>query len=441
MPQINKKAASFAPPTPGARAAGAIRGRWSPARTSVTALFCLDGFLFAGWVSRIPEIKAQVHAAPAALGLALLCISFGAVATMPLVGRACVRFGNAPVTVATAAMESAALALPPQTHSVLVLGGALLLFGSAFGGVNVGANSAAVDLVAHEPGTRMPSFHAAFSLGGLLGSLLGGLAAQYLTPAVHLALAGLLGLAATAWAGAVLFRHPIPSAYPKAAPEAPDAAPHAQPRQAEKSTAAAVAPSAALLVVLLGLVALCDAYGEGALSDWTTLHLADDLHSSPAVAAWGFSVFSVAMTLGRAGGSRALARFGPTRLLAGGAALAAVGMLLAAELPVLPLVLAGLLLVGLGLANIFPLAMDRAGALRGARGVATASTFGYGGMVLGPPVIGFLAQFAGLPLALLSVSLLAALSGTLALVVRRATAASSGATAAAAPMEPSSAGG
>ncbi|WP_084704610.1 MFS transporter [Phaeacidiphilus oryzae] len=394
-----------------------LHAQWPAARTAVTGFFLLDGFLFATWVVRIPPIKAQVHASPGALGLALLCISLGAVLTMAFTGRACVRFGTAPVTAATAVLLSLALALPPQTHSVLLLGLSLFVFGIGYGGLNVGMNSAAVDLCAAHPRVQMPSFHAAFSLGGLLGSLVGGAVATGLTPAVHLALAGLIGLLVTAWAGTVLLRNPVAPATaqpPSAADRAPDG------RDRTRARTRAVAAGSTLLVVLIGLVALCDAYGEGALADWTTLHLSSDLHATPAVAAWGFSAFSIAMTAGRLAGTRALDRLGPTRLLSGGAGLAAAGMLTAALSPSIVPAILGLLLVGLGLANIFPVAMDRAGALRGAHGVATASTFGYGGMVIGPPVIGFLAQLAGLPLALVSVALLAAISGTLALVVARA---------------------
>jgi MFS family permease len=391
-----------------------LRAQWPAARTAITAFFLLDGVLFASWVVRIPPIKEQVNASAGALGLALLCISTGAVLTMAFTGRACVRFGTAPVTVATGALFSLFLALPPQTHSVLLLGGSLLLFGAAYGGLNVGMNSAAVDLCARHPRIQMPSFHAAFSLGGLLGSLLGGAVAAYLTPAVHLALIGLIGLLITAWAGSALLRNPVPPAVHAAAQQSQ------QNTQGRADRRRRIAGGSAVLVVLVGLVALCDAYGEGALADWTTLHLSSDLHASAAVAAWGFSAFSIAMTAGRLAGTRALDRLGPTRLLSGGAGLAAAGMLLAALSPAVVPAMAGLLLVGLGLANIFPVAMDRAGALRGARGVATASTFGYGGMVIGPPVIGFLAELAGLPLALVSVALLAAVSGALALLVSRA---------------------
>jgi MFS family permease len=410
VPQIDKiESASDVAPAPSATSSASSSATraarsWPVARVALTGFFALDGFLFAGWVVRIPEIKAQVHASPALLGLALLCVSAGAVAAMGPVGRLCIRFGNHAVTVAACVLLCLSVALPPLTHSVLALGGVLLLFGAGYGAMNVGINSAAVDFVRAAGRPVMPSFHAAYSLGGLLGATVGGLLAPVLTPTQHLGLLAAGGLAVTAWAGRALLRHEVG---------------HADDARAEATSAGSSAGAGvALLVVLLGVVALCDAYGEGSMADWGALHLRQDLHASSAVAAAGFAVYSLTMTVGRLSGTRLVERFGATRLLVAGAAIASVGMVAAAVSPSLPLALAGFLLVGLGLANIFPLAIDRAGALRGPRGVATASTLGFGGMVAGPPVIGFLAQAFGLPLALLSVALLIALAGVSALVVR-----------------------
>ncbi|TDU02904.1 fucose permease [Streptomyces sp. 846.5] len=428
MPQINKTPASTSgttdtPETSGpsetaetaetAETSGTTRpaGAWPPARVALTAFFALDGFLFAGWVVRIPAIKAAVHASPGELGLALLCVSAGAVLVMTGVGRLCLRYGNHPVTVASAVLLCASVALPPQTHSVWSLGGVLLLFGAGYGAMNVGINSAAVDLVAAARRPVMPAFHAAYSLGGLIGASLGGLLATQLSPARHLGLMAVFGLAVTVAAGIPLIRHRV------TAPEPPTAAP-ASP----SSSATAAVRGPMLLVLLLGVVALCDAYGEGALADWGTLHLSADLHATASVAAGGFAAYSLAMTTGRLSGTRLVERFGPTRVLVTGAGVACGGMLVAALSPWLPLALAGFLLVGLGLANIFPLAIDRAGALNGPKGVATASMLGYGGMVLGPPIIGFLAQGVGLPTALVSVAVLAGLAGVAAMVVRGASA-------------------
>lgn len=377
---------------------------WSAARISLTAFFAVDGFLFAAWVVRIPDIRAQVQASHSALGLALLCISAGAVATMPLIGRLCVRYGSRRVTVASLAVLSFAVVLPPHTHSVATLGAALLLFGAGYGAANVAMNSAAVDLVAELRRPVMPSFHAGYSLGGLLGAAVGGLLAGSLTASWALALSGALGAVVTVAAGATLLR-----------------ARSTTPVTAAPSSASPVGKvaHARLLVLLLGLTALFTAYGEGALADWATLHLTDDVHASAGLAAFGYAAYAFAMTTGRLGGTWLSIRLGTARLMVAGGLTAGAGMLLAALAPSVPLVLVGFVLVGLGLSNLFPLAIARAGATGGPQGVATASTLGYAGMLIGPPVIGFLADAASLPLALTTVAAAALAAAVLAIVVNR----------------------
>ncbi|MGW2539210.1 MFS transporter, partial [Streptomyces sp. NPDC001499] len=144
-------------------------------RTALTVFFALDGFLFAGWVVRIPAIKHRTGATASTLGLALLGVSAGAVITMMLTGRLCRRYGSHAVTVVCGVLLSLSIALPAQTGSALTLGLVLLLFGAAYGGMNVSMNSAAVDLVTALRRPVMPGFHAAFSFGGMAGAGLGGL--------------------------------------------------------------------------------------------------------------------------------------------------------------------------------------------------------------------------------------------------------------------------
>ncbi|TXS26504.1 MFS transporter, partial [Streptomyces sp. adm13(2018)] len=162
------------------------------------------------------------------------------------------------------------------------------------------------------------------------------------------------------------------------------------------------------IVLVFGVIALCTAYGEGALADWGALHLEQDLGAHPGVAAAGYSVFALTMTAGRLSGTALLERLGQTRTLVLGGATAAAGMLLGALAPSIWATLLGFAITGLGLANIFPVAVARAGAVAGPGGVATASTLGYGGMLLGPPSIGFLADWFSLPVALTTVAALAA---------------------------------
>lgn len=388
-------------------------------RIALTTFFALDGFVFAGWVVRIPAIKQQTGASPSTLGLALLGVSAGAVITMMFTGRLCHRYGSHPVTVACAILLSLSVTLPPLTHSATALGAVLLLFGAAYGSLNVAFNSAAVDLVTALRRPIMPTFHAAFSLGGMTGAGLGGLAAGYLSPTHHLLGLGAIGLLVTAFTAPTLLRYepPRPPEDAVTAPEAPaptKAPPTAPPRSLTTRTRRPV--------VVFGLIALCTAYGEGALADWGALHLEQDLGSSAGAAAAGYACFALAMTVGRLTGTTLLERLGRTRTVVTGGAVAAVGMLLGSLAPALWAALLGYAVAGLGLANLFPVAVERAGALAGPSGVAIVSTLGYGGMLLGPPAIGFMADWFSLSAALTSVAVLAAVAAGIGLATRRATA-------------------
>lgn len=379
-------------------------------RITLTAFFALDGFVFAGWVVRIPAIKEQTGASAGTLGLALLGVSAGAVITMMLTGRLCHRYGNHQVTVVCAVLLSLSVSLPPLTHSALTLGLVLLVFGAAYGGINVAFNSAAVDLVRAMRRPIMPSFHAAFSLGGMVGAGLGGLVAGSLTPTEHLFGLTVIGLLVTAVVGRSLLRLK-PPALPEDTPK--DSSTEATaPRRLDARTRG--------LVITFGLIALCTAFGEGALADWSALHLEQDLDATAGAAAIGYSCFALAMTAGRLTGTRLLERLGRTRTLVSGGTTAAAGMLLGALAPTLWAAVLGFVITGLGLANLFPVAVERAGTLAGPDGVAIASTLGYGGMLLGPPAIGFMADWYSLPAALTSVAVLAATAALIGFLTRHA---------------------
>jgi MFS family permease len=374
------------------------RGETSRARAAITAFFAMDGFVFASWAVRIPAVKAAVGASPATLGIALLGVSAGAIATMALTGALCRRFGSARVVMFTAPWLSLSLLLPAVARSAPALGLGLAVFGIGYGGLNVAMNSLAVDLVAVARRPIMPSFHAAWSLGGLAGSALGGLVAPALGPLPHFAIVGAAGLAVTAVCGRVILATPLPVAHaaPAATTPAGDGEHHPDRRAGAWRT-----------VLLLGAIALCSTYGEGAVSDWGALHLRDDLGAAASLAAAGYAAFALAEACGRLAGSALLARLGQARVLVLGGLATCAGMIAAALSPALPLALAGFALAGLGVANAFPTAMSRVGILAGPNGVAAASTLGYAGFLLGPPVIGFLATAMGLPAALTTVSLLA----------------------------------
>ena len=380
----------------------------------MTAFFAFDGFVFATWAVRIPAVKAATGASPAELGVALLGVSGGAIATMALSGMLCRRFGAVRVLLAGAVWLSLALLLPALARSAVALGLALVVFGIGYGCVNVAANTVAVDVVAALRRPVMPSFHAAWSLGGLAGAAIGGLLAPRLSPLPHFAIATILGLAVTVVAGRVLLTTALPAA--GAAPaEGDPAAVNDEIGSGTAGSRAAAAAAAAVardrahvwrVVLLLGVLAACAAYGEGSISDWGALRLRG-LGAGAGLAAIGYAAFALAEASGRLAGTWLLTRFGQRAVLVSGGLATCAGMLCAALAPSIPIVVAGFALAGLGVANAFPAAMTRVGVLAGPHGVAIASTLGYGGFLLGPPLIGFLASAVGLGPSLTTVSVLA----------------------------------
>jgi MFS family permease len=378
------------------------RGDLGRIRTALCAVFAAHGFMFASWAVRVPAVKAQTAASSAALGLALLGLSAGAVATMLLAGTLCRRFGSPRVTVLSCAVLSVTLVLPALARSTLALGLLLAAFGAAYGCLNVAMNSVAVDIVAALRRPVMPGFHAAWSFGGLAGAGLGGLLAPDLSPLRHLLLVALAGLLVSALAGHVLL--PRSGVLRDAASGPEPASGHESAARAGPAWRGALRTGRS--VGLFGLIALCAAYDEGAIGDWGALHLRQDLRAGAGLAAAGYAAFALAEASGRLSGTALLERLGRTRVLILGGLTASAGMLLACLAPDVWLALAGFAATGLGLANLFPAAIARAGRLAGATGVALTSLLGYGGFLLGPPAIGFLASQAGLRTGLTTLSFL-----------------------------------
>jgi MFS family permease len=368
-------------------------------RAAVTALFVLDGAVFGSWAARVPDVAASVGAGHSTLGIALLCLSLGALVCMRFTGAWCARFGAGPVSAAGAVAVSATALLPGLVSSVPALCVALFVFGAATGMINVAANAVGVQVEASVGRPILSGLHAGFSLGGLAGALIGGAVSPLLGVAGHLSLVAAAGLFVSAWA--------LPALLGAARPPAPDA--HRDPEAPDRR------PTAVLVV--LGAIAGCTAFGEGALTDWGALLLREHVGAPATVAAAGYAGFSLAMACGRLAGGRLLQAMGERRLMAGGALLAAAGAVAAVTTSSLAVALTGFVVVGLGLANVFPLAIGRAGLLGGARGIALATTVGYTGLLGGPPVIGLLAEAAGLPVAVGSVAVLACVAAVLVLTV------------------------
>ncbi|MFI6290800.1 MFS transporter [Nonomuraea sp. NPDC050790] len=365
----------------------------------LSLFFLLDGVLFATWVVRIPSIKDQLGVSTGGLGVALMCMAIGTGLAMTVSGRLCLRYGTRPVILGAIALLCLAVPVISLAGTMAALCLALAVTGLFYGTLNIGLNSAAVEVERSTTRPVMSVLHGLWSAGGLAGALLGGLLVGSLTTAQHFLLVSAFVLLGTAVLARPLLRGTLPAA-----------AAHSQ----------GGTRTFGLAVALCGVLAVCAAFGEGAVADWSVLHLRDDLGAAADLAAYGFSAYSVAIALARLGGSRLVARFGQTTVLVTGAVLAVCGGLAASWTGSVPVAFAGFVVVGLGLGNVFPLAIAQAGALGGPAGVSLAASIGHAGMLGGPPLIGFLAEHVGLPGALSAIAISSAAVVPLALYLRAA---------------------
>jgi MFS family permease len=360
--------------------------RTGVARGALTVLFAVDGTVFASWASRLPQVQTTVGAGPGGLGLALIGTAIGACAGMPLAGWWCRRRPPAPVALLAALVMCGAVVLPGLARAPVTLLDMLVVFGVAYGAVDVSMNSAAVQLAERLDRPILPGFHAAFSAGNVLGAGVGAVMADRgVAVAAHLAGVGVC--CALALLGCVpgLWRSDV---------------------TAGESEAASVFGGRLRWVLVAASLTFATASGEGTVANWSGIHLQDATSASAGAAPLGYAAFAVAQVLGRVAGTRVTERHGARRTSMVSAVLAVAGMLVAL-VPNFEVAVAGYLIAGLGTSCLFPLAIARAGELAGSAGVAVASVCGYGGFLLGPPLIGALAAGSSLTPALVLPVLLA----------------------------------
>jgi MFS family permease len=357
-------------------------------RLSVFIVFALNGIVIGSWAPRMPSLAEQIGASPGVLGLSLLGGSIGMIATASVAGRLCARFG-APVVVASSAVAaSVVVSLLAEVASPLQLGLALVLLGASVGMLDVAMNVAAVTVIRRTERPLMPVFHAGFSFGALAGSMGAAFAAGHglgLVP--HFLVVAVVTLAITA--GVIRF---VPREE-----RVPDTAEHHGPDRRMLRRP---------VLWLLGLIALFSAIVEGASGDWSALFAVRERGMSEGAGALTFSLFCVAMGLVRLFGEQIERRLGAVRILVGGALLAGLGLLMTAIVPVAWLSYVGFAMAGGGLAFAFPVALDLAGAVGrrgdgtgGEREIGFVTTIAYSGFLLGPPMIGGVAQLTNLAFA------------------------------------------
>lgn len=368
------------------------------ARIAITAIFAMNGCLFASIFSRLPLIQERTGIGDGALGLALLCTMLGLLASQVVAGGLVARYGSRPLVVVGGLGYAAGLVPVSLSTSFGALATAFAFTGFANGVLDVSMNVHGLSIERRLAKPILSTLHAAFSFGALAGAGLGALAAG-------LGLAVVPHLTAMAMAGACCLLIARGALLPPDADATPDGPMFALPSRA---------------LVIVGAFAFCVLLAEGAVNDWAAIYLDGELDTSAATAAGGLAAFSLTMGIGRLFGDRLNEKLGPVRLARGGGSLAAVGIATALLTGSAPVALLGFACAGVGLAALFPLAL-RAAAARGETqgpSVAAVSAAGYLGFLAGPPLIGGLSELAGLTTALFVVVVLCAVAAGLAGAVR-----------------------
>jgi MFS family permease len=345
------------------------------ARLATFAYFALNGFVLGTWIVHIPTVEHRTGISHAVLGWLLLLLGAGAFTGMQLVGPLTDRFGARRVVPLGAALCGASLVLPALAVNAWTLGAALLVFGIGNGSLDVSMNTHAVQVEAGYQRPIMSAFHAVFSIGGVLASLVGArtLGWGWSTTATLTAVS-LFALAVTAVVAPALLPRPVAARTPE--------------RSAAKATTWRTTPPRIWALAALALMLMLS---EGVASDWSVLAMRDVFDAPAATAALAYGAFAAAMAIGRFLTDRIAARFGPAAIVRYGAALAALALTTIAFSPSIPLTIAGWVLFGFGLSGTIPQLFSAAGhADPNAAGanVSRVAGLGYLGMLAGPATIG-----------------------------------------------------
>ncbi len=357
--------------------------RLSQARRASRAHFAALGVLGGAWGVHIPSVKAQYGLGEGSLSLVLFAVACGAVLSLFFAGRTIGRFGVRRALVLGALVMAASLAAVLHWPGLPWLLPSMLLFGAAMSLYDVALNAEGTALESVSGRAIMGNLHGMFSVGGMVGAALAALLLRLeIAPPLQLAAISAAVVAVVLFAARFML-----DAHPQ--------------DEAASGRAHFAWPRGRLLVI--GLLIFAGMTAEGVMYDWSVLYLKQELGMAQAQAGIGFAVFSAAMAAARFGGDALRARVPEPALLRGGALVAGIAMaaLLLIGHPWVALV--GYAFVGVGLALVVPIlfnASTRVPGVSRAAAIASVSSIGYSGFLVGPPLIGSVAQAASLTAAL-----------------------------------------
>lgn len=360
------------------------------ARMAVSATFFTIGAIFANWISRIPEVSQTLNLSEGALGLALMLGSAGVIIGLLMASGLIARFGSKNVSFFGAFIYAIVLGIIGLSFNFITLSVSLFFAGMCNSITDVAMNAQGVELETRRQKPIMNSFHAMWSVGLFSGAVMGsGFVTLGFSFREHFLIVPILFMVIMLIARRYLL--------------------NIDGEQNNDDQATFQFPPKVLWG--LGAVAFAAGLSEGAIIDWGGLYLVKIVGSTEAVAALGLAAFSFSMVAMRFAGDMVAARVGEARLVRLGGVAVVIGVGFALLIPTFWTTVLGFALAGLGLAVAIPLAFSAAGKLpniQSGRAIAGVATIGYAAFLVGPPIIGFIAEVTSLRFAFIVVMLLAA---------------------------------
>ncbi len=357
-------------------------------RLAVSLTFLTCGFIYANWSTRLPRIQEQFSLSNATLGFVLLFVALGSLSSMPLMGILIGKKGSKWATILSFIPFCLISIGIPYLTNIWQLTFVFYLLGMFMGALDVAMNAQAVVVEQTHARPMMSSFHAFFSVGMMIGALTGAFFARFFeTLEGHFWTSSLIGIGTLS----IIFPFLI----------------NDSPQKQESDSPLFVLPNRMMLT--LGFIAFIAMIAEGSMADWTSNYAKNILKTDESTAAFGLSVFSFTMTIGRFFGDKVRIHFGDKQLLFISSVLATFGLIIALILLNHWIFFGGIFIVGLGLSIIVPIIYSQAGndtKLPQGMALSMVTTLGYLGFLVGPPSIGILAEWYNLRIGLAFVAIL-----------------------------------
>ncbi len=347
-------------------------------RRAVFGYFFCQGICFASWASRIPTIKENLHLSEGQLGTMLLMLPMGQLFTMALSGKVNTKYGSAKVITIVSIVYALILVSISFANNVYMLAASLLLFGVAGNMASVAVNTQAVAVEKMYGKSIMTVFHGGWSLAGFFGALIGlGTINFHINTTYHFLIIFGLIIINTIWN----VRYLVPpiehaSAAGKKVKFRPDS-----------------------ILIQLGIVGFFSMATEGAMFDWTGVYFKDVVKSPASLVILGYTSFMIMMATGRFLGGLLITKLGNRKVLVISGLLMFIGMMMSVLFPFVVTSSIGFMLVGLGVACCVPTVYSLAGthpSIPPSMAIALVSSISFLGFLMGPPLIGYIAELSSL---------------------------------------------